>query len=272
MNRINKLFEGHSTDQKVMNLFITAGYPELESSAEIILGLHENGADMIELGMPFSDPLADGPTIQRSSNQAIANGTTIERIFDIVREVRLKSEVPIILMGYVNPLIQYGVQAFCEKAAEAGVDGLIIPDLVLEEVALIEQDAEKNGLHIIHLVAPNSSDERMKLVDQKSKGFVYCVSVTGVTGARSTEEVQASVARFIDRVNLHVTKNPKLIGFGIKSFEDAQKITEKADGFIVGSALIDVIENHYPNGDWKQHLYQFVHTLKYGSSDDTRNV
>lgn len=248
-----------------MNLFITAGFPTIEDSADILIGMHENGADMIELGMPFSDPLADGPTIQRSSNKAIENGTSISTIFEIVRTVRKKSEVPIILMGYVNPVIQYGVSEFCEQAAAAGVDGLIIPDLILEEVALIEEDAKKHGLHIIHLVAPNSSDERMRLVDQRSDGFVYCVSVTGVTGARSAEEVQNSVGRFIDRVNQNVTKNPKLIGFGIKSHEDAVKVTEKSDGFIVGSALIDLIENHYPQEDWKKHLYQFVYKLKHGS-------
>jgi len=182
----------------------------------------------------------------------------------MVAKLREQSQIPIVLMGYVNPVIQYGVDAFCAKAAEVGVDGLIIPDLILEEAALIEDAAIANDLDFIHLVAPNSSDERMKAIDQRSNGFVYCVSVTGVTGARTAEEVSSSVDKFIDRVNLHVTKNPKLIGFGIKSYEDARKVTKKADGFIVGSALIDTIDKYYPLENWQNEVFDFVHKLKNG--------
>jgi len=245
-------------------LFITAGYPDLDATVDLILGFEKNGADIIELGMPFSDPLADGPTIQRSSLKAIENGVSISVIFQMVAKLREQSQIPIVLMGYVNPVIQYGVDAFCAKAAEVGVDGLIIPDLILEEAALIEDAAIANDLDFIHLVAPNSSDERMKAIDQRSNGFVYCVSVTGVTGARTAEEVSSSVDKFIDRVNLHVTKNPKLIGFGIKSYEDARKVTKKADGFIVGSALIDTIDKYYPLENWQNEVFDFVHKLKNG--------
>jgi tryptophan synthase alpha chain len=263
-NRIDKLFHQVEKGKKVMNLFITAGYPDLTSTVDLIVGFEKNGADMIELGMPFSDPLADGPTIQRSSLKAIENGVSISAIFEMVAQVREKSQIPIVLMGYVNPVLQYGVEAFCKKAAEVGVDGLIIPDLILEEAELIEGAAVANNLDFIHLVAPNSSDERMKAIDARSNGFVYCVSVTGVTGARTAEEVSSSVDKFIDRVNLHVTKNPKLIGFGIKSYSDAKKVTQKADGFIVGSALIDAIDQHYPNGNWQDEVFHFVHKLKHG--------
>ncbi|MGK7370426.1 MAG: tryptophan synthase subunit alpha [Candidatus Halalkalibacterium sp. M3_1C_030] len=265
-NRIARLFQEREKDAKIMSLFLTAGYPDLESTAELILGFEENGADMVELGMPFSDPLADGPTIQYSSNIAIENGITMSGIFDIVREVRKKSGIPIILMGYVNPVIRYGINTFCEKAAEAGVDGLIIPDLPVEESAILEEEAKQYDLPIIYLVAPNTSDKRMQVIDNKSGGFVYCVSVTGVTGARDGEEVSQSVSRFIERVKQNITENPTMVGFGIKSHEDAQKIARDMDGFIVGSALIETIRKHYPDEGWKNEVFAFVRGLKYGNS------
>tara|TARA_R110002124_G_scaffold80533_10_gene213171 strand:+ start:13062 stop:13859 length:798 start_codon:yes stop_codon:yes gene_type:complete len=263
MNRITKKFKGTASDEKLMSLFITAGYPDLESTVEIVLGMEENGADMIELGMPFSDPLADGPTIQYSSDIAIKNGITIDKIFEMVVEIRKKSEIPIILMGYMNPVLRYGVQKFCEKAAKSGVDGLILPDIPVDEDEIIEKHASVNNLPIIHLVAPNSTDIRMKLADSKSGGFVYCVSVTGVTGARDGKEVSDSVDKFIARVKENITENPVMVGFGIKSHEDAKRIASTADGFIVGSALINTIKNSYPKPEWKQELYKFVHSLKF---------
>ncbi len=265
MNRIDKLFKEQDTSSKIMSLFLTAGYPDLQSTPELILGMAENGADMIELGMPFSDPLADGPTIQYSSNVAIENGITMNRIFETVQAVRTKSEVPIILMGYLNPVLRFGVKSFCRQAQKAGVDGLIIPDLPPEESSLLEKNAETHQLKLIFLVAPNTSDERMQLIDNKSQGFVYCVSVTGVTGARQGNEIFDSINRFIDRVQKNITKNPVLIGFGIKSYEDAQLIARNAEGFIVGSALINTIKNHYPKREWKEKTFEFVRNLKMGN-------
>jgi tryptophan synthase alpha chain len=264
-NRIQDFFENRQSDQKVMSLFITAGYPDIESSVELILGFEENGADIIEIGMPFSDPLADGPTIQYSSNVAISNGITTDKIFDIVKSVREKSEIPLILMGYINPVLRYGISSFCKDAADAGVDGLIIPDVTLEESEIIRDEADHNNLSLIYLVAPNTSDKRMKQIDQASNGFVYCVSVTGVTGARDGDEIARSVERFINRVNRNVTRNPKLIGFGIRTHQDAVRISEKSDGFIVGSALIDTIRTHYPETHWKEKAFQFVKNLKFGN-------
>ncbi len=264
MNRISKKFQEKGTDEKLMSLFITAGYPDLESTVDLILGFEKNGADLIELGMPFSDPLADGPTIQYSSDVAIEKGISIDKIMDMVAEIRKQSEIPIILMGYMNPVLRYGVAKFCDRAKEVGVDGFILPDIPVEESGLIEKEANAVDIPIIYLVAPNTTDERMRLADEKSDGFVYCVSVTGVTGARSGEEVSQSVNRFIERVGENVTKNPKMIGFGIKSFEDAQQIAEKADGFIVGSALINTIKDVYPQQNWKEHVFDFVHSLKFG--------
>ena len=264
MNRITKKFKEKGGDEKLMSLFITAGYPDLESTVELILGFEKNGADIIELGMPFSDPLADGPTIQYSSDVAIEKGISIEKIMEMVAEIRMYSEIPIILMGYMNPVLRYGVSKFCERAKEVGVDGIILPDIPVEEADIIENKAANVGIPIIYLVAPNTTDDRMELADEKSDGFVYCVSVTGVTGARSGAENSKSVDRFIKRVRTKVVKNPVMIGFGIKSFEDAVQISENADGFIVGSALINQIKHHYPKQNWKEDVFSFVHTLKFG--------
>lgn len=245
-----------------MSLYITAGYPEKESTVDLVLQMQLAGADIIELGMPFSDPLADGPTIQYASDVAIKNGVDLHSIFEMVTEIRKSSEIPIVLMGYINPILHYGLEKFCEKAGKSGADALIIPDVPIEESAELKSEAQKNGLDLIFLVAPNSKDERMRRVDDESKGFVYCVSVTGVTGARSGDEVAQSVARFKDRVKANVTKNPIMIGFGIKSHDDAQKIAGDVDGFIVGSALIETIRSHYPNPDWKEKTLEFVRALK----------
>jgi tryptophan synthase alpha chain len=264
-SRLKQLFDSKKANEKVMSLFITAGYPDLESTVNLVLGFEENGAEIIELGMPFSDPLADGPTIQYANNIAIGNGITMNKIFAMVEQIRLKSDIPIILMGYINPVLRYGVDRFCKRASEAGVDGLIIPDAPVEESTVIAEAAKNEHLNLIYLVAPNSSDKRMQIVDQNSSGFVYCVSVTGVTGARSGNEVADSVKKFIHRVNENVTKNPKLVGFGIKNHDDAQIISKEVDGFIVGSALIDTIRKHYPENGWVQPVFEFVHKLKHGN-------
>lgn len=265
MNRINKVFE-QKKDDKVMSLFITAGYPDVDETVDLILGFERNGADIIELGMPFSDPLADGPTIQYSSNTAIANGVTIQGIFDMVVETRKSSEIPIVLMGYINPMLRFGLAEFFTTAAKSGVDGLIVPDLPVDEATLIEELAHSHGIQLIYLIAPNTSDERMQLSDDKSNGFVYCVSVTGVTGARDGNEVQQSVDTFIQRSKQNITINPLMVGFGIKNYDDAQSISKEVDGFIVGSALIETIRNSYPNKHWKEEVFDFVHQLKFGYS------
>lgn len=263
-NRITQLFEDHDDSSKIMSLFLTAGYPDIEATVDLILGFDKNGVDLVELGMPFSDPLADGPTIQYSSNVAIEKGITMQKIMEIVERIREDSEIPIILMGYVNPVLRYGAEKFCRDASEAGVDGLIIPDIPIEEAGILKNETGKYNLPVIYLVAPNTSNERMQKIDAHSQGFVYCVSVTGVTGAREGDEVAASVQRFIDRVKNNITRNPKMVGFGIKSHEDAQRIAADMDGFIVGSALIDTIRNHYPEEGWKDEVFAFVRSLKYG--------
>ncbi len=264
-NRIQSVFESRKSDEKLMSLFITAGYPDLESTVELVLDFEKNGADLIELGMPFSDPLADGPTIQYASNIAIENGITMSKILDMVSDIRENSEIPIILMGYINPILRYGIEKFCKDASDKGVDGLIVPDAPIEESSKLSDAAKKFNLDLIYLVAPNSTDDRMKAIDEQSRGFVYCVSVTGVTGARTGEEISNSVDKFIDRVTNNVTKNPKLVGFGIKNHKDAISISKKVDGFIVGSALIDTIRGNYPSNGWKQRTLSFVKELKFGN-------
>lgn len=267
MNRIDKLFDRQAQSSKIMSLFVTAGYPDLQSTEQLIVGLAENGADIIELGMPYSDPLADGPTIQYASNVALNNGITMDRIFEKVQAVRRQTQIPIILMGYLNPVLQYGVKRFCQRAQQAGVDGLIIPDLPPEESYLFEQNIAVHQLKLIYLVAPNTTDERMRFIDEESEGFVYCVSVTGVTGAREGEEVSESVNRFIGRVRKNITQNPVLVGFGIKSYEQAQAVSRNTEGFIAGSALINTIKNHYPGSEWKDKTFEFVNYLKYGEDN-----
>ncbi|MEX0686010.1 MAG: tryptophan synthase subunit alpha [Balneolales bacterium] len=262
--RINELFENRPLDKKLMALFVTAGYPDIESTVQMVLGLEKAGADLIELGMPFSDPLADGPTIQYSSNIAIDNGTNLDTVFKAVEEIRKKSNIPLVLMGYLNPVMHYGLEAFFAKAEESGVDGLILPDVPVEESALVTKLAKDHQIDLIYLVAPNTSDERMRLIDSQATGFVYCVSVTGVTGARTGDEVSKSVDRFMGRVNKNITNNPVMVGFGIKTHEDAVKISQNCEGFIVGSALIDNIRLNYPAAGWKDKLYEFAYRLKNG--------
>ncbi len=264
-DRIKRVFE-QKTNNKIMSLFITAGYPDLESTPSLILELERAGADIIELGMPFSDPLADGSTIQRSSEIAIENGTDLDTIFNMVREVRKSSDIPIVLMGYINPVLHYGIEDFFEQAASVGVDGFILPDVPVEESGLIKEACKSRQMALIYLVAPNTADARMHRIDEESEGFVYCVSVTGVTGAREGTTVADSVDRFIDRVRTNVTRNPVLVGFGIKSHADAMKVSEKVAGFVVGSALINFIAANYPNSDWMQRTGEFVEDIKSGKN------
>ncbi len=247
-----------------MSLFITAGYPDPGSTVELVEELEASGADIIELGMPFSDPLADGPTIQYASKVALDQGVNIDSIFEMVRAIRNRSEIPIVLMGYINPVLQYGLQAFFLKASSVGVDGIILPDVPPGEFPEVEALCSDYDIAPVFLVAPNTSEERMRIVDQASRGFVYCVSVTGVTGAREGSEVSLSVGKFIDKVRKNVTQNPILIGFGIRNHQDAMAISGKVDGFIVGSALIDHIRMVYSRPDWIRRTGTFVRHLKYG--------
>ena len=235
MNRIEQRMNAlRSRGEKGLGLFVTAGYPLGDSTPRLVEALEHGGADIVELGMPFSDPLADGPVIQKSSAESLSHGTTIGSILADVRNIRQKSDIPIVLMGYVNPILAYGEKRFFAEAADAGVDGLILPEVPLEEYPRFAGTLREHSLAGILLVTPASSAERIKAIDAESSGFLYCVSATGVTGERN----ERASAEYLDRIRRDARRNPVLVGFGISSPDDARAYAPAVDGVIVGSALI----------------------------------
>ncbi|WP_411893669.1 tryptophan synthase subunit alpha [Winogradskyella sp. A2] len=252
MNRINKKLQG---DKKLLSIYFTAGYPNINDTATTIQNLEKNGVDMIEIGLPFSDPLADGPTIQASSTQALKNGMTSELLFKQLKDIRKTVEIPLIIMGYFNPILQFGVEEFCKKCQEVGVDGLIIPDLPVDVYHSDYQEVfEKYGLINIFLITPQTSDERIRFIDSISAGFIYMVSSASTTGAKSGfgPEQEAYFKRIADMQ----LKNPQIVGFGISNNETFTQATKYAKGAIIGSAFIKHVTN---NG--VDTIDQFVKTI-----------
>jgi tryptophan synthase alpha chain len=234
MNRINQKLQ---EDKKLLSIYFSAGYPSLNDTVKIIQDLEKSGVDMIEIGLPFSDPLADGPTIQESSTQALHNGMTTKLLFEQLATIRETVKIPLIIMGYFNPMLQYGVEEFCKKCAEIGVDGLIIPDL---PVAIYADDYkaifEKYGLINVFLITPQTSEDRILFIDSVSNGFIYMVSSASVTGSQSGfGSSQESYFKRIANMNL---KNPQIIGFGISDKTTFNQATQYAKGAIIGSAFI----------------------------------
>ena len=221
--------------------YLCAGDPNPELTSKILLTLEEAGADLIELGVPFSDPIADGPTIQRASERALTHHISLEQILATVADLRPHTEIPIALMSYYNPIFRMGEEAFCKAAHAVGVDGLIVPDLPPEQAESLLEIAPNYNLATIFLVAPTSPPERMKLIASVSTGFIYCVSLTGVTGARGM--LSDEIAPMISELRKHTDK-PISVGFGVSTPEHAEQVAQVADGVIVGSAIIDVIEEH----------------------------
>ena len=220
--------------------YFTIGYPDAESSLEIIEAIANSGADLIEIGIPFSDPLADGPTIQHSAQVALSGGITVARSLELVKILRQRGIAqPLLLMGYINPILAYGIERFVWEATAAGADGFIVPDLPPEEAKLMEDACKRAGRALVYLLAPTSTPERIALVAEHSSGFIYLVSVTGVTGAR--QAVPDDLAAFVNRVR-SVTDMPLAVGFGISNSQQAARIGELADGVIVGSALINTVK------------------------------
>jgi len=260
MNRItNKFNELREKERIALVTYITAGDPSLESTEEIVLKLEESGADIIELGVPFSDPMADGPTIQLASERALESGTTLKGVLDTIERIRRVSQVPIMLFGYFNPFFHYGLKEFSEDAAEAGADGVLVVDLPPEEAAEFKVHTDKAGLDLVFLLAPTSTTERVELVASHASGFVYLVSVTGVTGVRP--DMNYSLDSLADQIK-ETSGLPVGVGFGVSSAEQVERIAEYADAVIVGSAIVRIIEQYGSNKDsLLEELSKFINGL-----------
>lgn len=253
MNRINKKLQ---EDKKLLSIYFTAGYPTLNDTVTVIESLEESGVDFIEIGLPFSDPLADGPTIQASSTKALDNGMTSEVLFNQLKDIRKTVSIPLIIMGYFNPMMQYGVEAFCKKCAEIGIDGLIIPDLPVQDYnENYKAIFEKYGIINVFLITPQTSDERIRFVDSISNGFIYMVSSAGVTGAKNS--FGSTQENYFNRIASMGLKAPQVIGFGISNAETFQQATLKAKGAIIGSAFV----NHLSENGVGE-IDEFVSTIK----------
>jgi tryptophan synthase alpha chain len=239
MNKLDQLFS--SGKKNILNIYCTAGYPKLESTSTVMLALQQSGADIIELGIPYSDPIADGPVIQKSNMHALQNGISIQKIFVQLNTIKGALQIPVILMGYLNPVMQYGLERFCKDAATAGVSGIILPDLPMYEYEHFYKPLfEKYGLHFIFLISPQTSEQRIKKADKLSKGFLYAVSSSATTGTETDFEHQQLYFKKIKNMNL---RNPIMIGFGIKDKSTFDMACSYSSGAIIGSAYIKALGN-----------------------------
>ncbi|MBI4295606.1 MAG: tryptophan synthase subunit alpha [Chloroflexi bacterium] len=236
MSRISSVFRpGH----KALIAYLTVGYPDVETTVKAASILAESGCDLIELGVPFSDPVADGVTIQKASQRALEQGVTPKVCLEVATRISQRTSLPLVFMSYYNPILSFGLKQFCQASARAGVNGLIIPDLPPDEGAELESVTGQCDLDLIYLLAPTSTEERIKLVAERSRGFIYLVSLTGVTGAR--QSLPMELEEFVERVR-KATKQPLCVGFGISTGEQARRIGEIADGVIIGSRIIQLLE------------------------------
>lgn len=259
-NRISATFDRlRRTGQKALIPYIMAGDPSLSETESLVLALEESGADLIELGVPFSDPIADGPVIQKAAERALRSGTSLRNILTMVKSLRTKTQVPLILMAYYNTIMAMGEQAFCDLAVEVGVDGVIVPDMPPEEADILEHAARAHGPCLIYLLAPTSTPDRKADVIHRTTGFIYYVSITGITGAKLQDmgSIKSNV-----RALRKKSKKPVAVGFGIATPEDARHIGEFADGVIVGSALVRKIEEHQETPELIPVVRKFTASLK----------
>ncbi len=262
MSRIDEQFAKlRAKGEKALISFIEAGDPDLETTKALIPLLEASGADLIELGVPFSDPLADGPTIQKAALRALESGTTVKKILALVEGVRPQVEVPIVLMSSYNPIFVFGEAEFIQAAARAGVDGLIVPDLPPEEAESLLALSLREGVDLIFLLAPSSTDDRIALVAKLSRGFIYYISLMGITGARG--ELAGTIQRHVGRIQ-GVTERPVAVGFGISTPEQAREVAAWADGVVVGSAIVKLLEDGGSRDALCQAVGQFVRELKDG--------
>jgi tryptophan synthase alpha chain len=261
MNRIETLFK--KKQNKILNVYCTAGFPRLEDTLTVMKALEESGADMIELGMPYSDPLADGPVIQHSSTMALQNGMTIKKLFEQLKDFRrspssggIGDAIPVLLMGYINPILQYGFEKFCADASAVGIDGLTLPDLPQYEYETeYGQIIEKYGLDFVFLVTPETSEERVINLDKLSNGFLYAVSSSSTTGK---DKNMANVKTYLQRIKNLKLKNPVLVGFGIKDNQTFEAACENANGAIIGTAFIKTLES---SNDVRASTKKFIESI-----------
>jgi len=254
MSNLELVFKEKS--KRILNVYCTAGYPALDSTMKVMASLQKNGADIIELGMPYSDPLADGEVIQLSSMKALANGMNIAVLFEQIQDMRKSISIPVILMGYMNPILQFGFEAFCKKAKEVGIDGLILPDLPLFEFEdSYGKIIKENGLDFIFLVTPETPDQRVKKLDSLSNGFLYAVSSSATTGKDKDFNV---VAQYLQKLQALQLKNPILVGFGIKDKATFDAATVHTQGAIIGSAYIQQLSK---GGDIETITSQFLNSV-----------
>ncbi len=235
MNRIDQLFLRKTS--RVLSVYFTAGYPARDDTITIIKELESTGVDAVEIGIPFSDPVADGPILQASNQKALDNGMTLKLLFNQLENIREKINIPLILMGYLNPVLRYGIKEFCEHCKSIGIDGVIIPDLPLKEyIALYKQTFRENEIYNIFLISPMTSDERIREIDKIGQGFIYVVSASSTTGEK--DEINSQQMKYFQRINTLGLKLPRLIGFGISSKDTFVKASQYANGVIIGSAFV----------------------------------
>ena len=239
MNKINQVFAQRG-DRKLLSLYFCAGCPTLEGTGDVILTMQQRGIDFIEVGIPFSDPLADGPVIQTAATRALKNGMTLKTLFKQLKSVKDKVHIPLILMGYLNPILHYGIESFCQSCVEAGVSGMIIPDLPFDDyLKLVKPVADRFDLRVIMLITPETSDERIRFIDEHTDGFIYMVSSAAITGAqKSFDDQKQEYFRRIDAMNL---RNPRMIGFGISNAQTLKAAQDNAAGAIIGSKFVTLL-------------------------------
>ena len=239
MNRINNLFEAKKSD--VLSIYFCAGFPEVDDTVNVIQTLEKNGVDMIEIGIPFSDPMADGAVIQNAATQALRNGMSLRMLFEQLKDIRNTVKIPLLLMGYLNPVMRYGFEDFCKSCSECGIDGCIIPDLPFEDYLNdFKPVADKYNVKVIMLITPETSEERIRFIDEHTDGFIYMVSSASTTGAQKSfdEHKQA----YFRRINSMLLRNPRMIGFGISNKETFRNACDNASGAIIGSKFVTLLD------------------------------
>ena len=259
MNKINQLFTNRG-DRKLLSLYFCAGAPTLDSTASVILAMQRRGIDCIEVGIPFSDPLADGPVIQSAATTALKNGMNLKTLFSQLRTIKDQVTIPLILMGYLNPILHFGIEAFCHHCVDAGVSGMIIPDLPFDDyLYMVKPIADRYDLRVIMLITPETSDERIRFIDEHTDGFIYMVSSAAITGAQNNfDEAKQQYFRRINKMNL---RNPRMIGFGISNHQTLTAAYTYADGAIIGSKFVSLLEEAL--GDADLALNRLFHELEH---------